>query len=46
MIRAGIGIQHHLGLTCDPAGGLVQIACIERNAPPASPRELGPGFST
>ncbi|MBU2631552.1 MAG: L-serine ammonia-lyase, iron-sulfur-dependent, subunit alpha, partial [Proteobacteria bacterium] len=24
--------EHHLGLTCDPVGGLVQIPCIERNA--------------
>ena len=29
---AEIGIEHHLGLTCDPVGGLVQIPCIERNA--------------
>jgi L-serine dehydratase len=28
---AEIGIEHHLGLTCDPIGGLVQIPCIERN---------------
>ncbi len=28
---AEIGIEHHLGLTCDPVGGLVQIPCIERN---------------
>ena len=27
-----IGMEHHLGLTCDPVGGLVQIPCIERNA--------------
>ena len=26
------GLEHHLGLTCDPVGGLVQIPCIERNA--------------
>jgi L-serine dehydratase len=25
-------MEHHLGLTCDPIGGLVQIPCIERNA--------------
>jgi L-serine dehydratase len=25
-------MEHHLGLTCDPVGGLVQIPCIERNA--------------
>ena len=29
---AEIGIEHHLGLTCDPIGGLVQVPCIERNA--------------
>ena len=29
---AEIAIEHHLGLTCDPIGGLVQIPCIERNA--------------
>lgn len=29
---AEIGMEHHLGLTCDPIGGLVQIPCIERNA--------------
>lgn len=28
---AEIGMEHHLGLTCDPVGGLVQIPCIERN---------------
>ncbi|MFJ5233599.1 L-serine ammonia-lyase [Kitasatospora sp. NPDC088391] len=28
---AEIGIEHNLGLTCDPVGGLVQIPCIERN---------------
>ncbi len=27
-----IAMEHHLGLTCDPVGGLVQIPCIERNA--------------
>jgi L-serine dehydratase len=27
-----MGIEHHLGLTCDPMMGLVQIPCIERNA--------------
>ena len=26
-----IGMEHNLGLTCDPVGGLVQIPCIERN---------------
>jgi L-serine dehydratase len=29
---AEIGMEHHLGLTCDPIGGLVQVPCIERNA--------------
>ncbi len=29
---AEIGLEHHLGLTCDPVKGLVQIPCIERNA--------------
>ena len=29
---AEVGIEHNLGLTCDPIGGLVQIPCIERNA--------------
>lgn len=32
MCAAEIGMEHHLGLTCDPVGGLVQIPCIERNA--------------
>jgi L-serine dehydratase len=32
---AGMGIKHHVGLTCGPIGGLVQIPCIERNAPAA-----------
>ncbi|PPF78736.1 L-serine ammonia-lyase [Subtercola sp. Z020] len=31
-MAAEIGIEHNLGLTCDPVGGLVQIPCIERNA--------------
>lgn len=31
-IAAEVAIEHHLGLTCDPVGGLVQIPCIERNA--------------
>lgn len=31
-IAAEIGMEHHLGLTCDPVAGLVQIPCIERNA--------------
>lgn len=29
---AELGLEHHLGLTCDPVAGLVQIPCIERNA--------------
>ena len=29
---AEIGMEHNLGLTCDPVGGLVQIPCIERSA--------------
>ena len=29
---AEMGMEHHLGLTCDPIAGLVQIPCIERNA--------------
>jgi len=29
---AEIGMEHNLGLTCDPVAGLVQIPCIERNA--------------
>ncbi|HOT77703.1 MAG TPA: L-serine ammonia-lyase, iron-sulfur-dependent, subunit alpha, partial [Candidatus Wallbacteria bacterium] len=29
---AEMGLEHHLGLTCDPILGLVQIPCIERNA--------------
>lgn len=29
---AELALEHHLGLTCDPVGGLVQIPCIERNA--------------
>ncbi|HKT56319.1 MAG TPA: L-serine ammonia-lyase, iron-sulfur-dependent, subunit alpha [Microbacterium sp.] len=33
---AEIAMEHHLGLTCDPVGGLVQIPCIERNAIAAS----------
>ncbi|MBL0163396.1 MAG: L-serine ammonia-lyase [Xanthomonadales bacterium] len=31
-MAAEIGMEHNLGLTCDPIGGLVQIPCIERNA--------------
>ncbi|MCP4152168.1 MAG: L-serine ammonia-lyase [bacterium] len=33
---AEMGLEHHLGLTCDPVSGLVQIPCIERNAMAAS----------
>ena len=33
---AEMGLEHHLGLTCDPVNGLVQIPCIERNAHGAS----------
>ena len=29
---AEMAMEHHLGMTCDPVGGLVQIPCIERNA--------------
>jgi len=31
MNAAEIAMEHHLGMTCDPIGGLVQIPCIERN---------------
>ncbi|SDS48971.1 L-serine dehydratase [Formosa sp. Hel1_31_208] len=31
-VAAEIAMEHHLGMTCDPIGGLVQIPCIERNA--------------
>lgn len=31
MMAAEIAMEHHLGLTCDPIGGLVQVPCIERN---------------
>jgi L-serine dehydratase len=37
---AEMGLEHHLGLTCDPVAGLVQIPCIERNAFAAT-RALG-----
>jgi len=33
---AEMGLEHHLGLTCDPIAGLVQIPCIERNVFAAS----------
>lgn len=32
MMAAEIAMEHHLGMTCDPIGGLVQIPCIERNS--------------
>ncbi|MBT8260168.1 MAG: L-serine ammonia-lyase [Flavobacteriaceae bacterium] len=32
LIAAEIAMEHHLGLTCDPVGGLVQVPCIERNS--------------
>ena len=32
MMASEIAMEHHLGLTCDPIAGLVQIACIERNS--------------
>ena len=31
LMAAEIAMEHHLGLSCDPIGGLVQIPCIERN---------------
>ena len=38
---AEIAMEHHLGLTCDPVGGFVQIPCIERNAMGAVKAALG-----
>jgi L-serine dehydratase len=32
LVAAEVAMEHHLGMTCDPVGGLVQIPCIERNA--------------
>ena len=32
LMASEIAMEHHLGLTCDPIGGLVQIPCIERNS--------------
>ena len=32
LVAAEIAMEHHLGLTCDPVAGLVQVPCIERNA--------------
>lgn len=31
-IAAEVAMEHHLGMTCDPVGGLVQVPCIERNS--------------
>ncbi len=31
-MAAAIALEHHLGMTCDPVGGYVQVPCIERNA--------------
>jgi len=31
LMAAEIAMEHHLGMTCDPIGGLVQVPCIERN---------------
>jgi L-serine dehydratase len=39
---AEIGMEHNLGMTCDPIGGLVQIPCIERNAFGESKRSMRP----
>ena len=45
---AEMGIEHHLGLTCDPVLGLVQIPCIERNVfaaiPGDEPRRVRPSL--
>jgi L-serine dehydratase len=32
MMASEIAMEHHLGMTCDPIGGLVQVPCIERNS--------------
>ena len=40
---AGMGLEHHLGMTCDPVCGLVQIPCIERNAFAAT-RSIAPNL--
>ena len=32
MVAAEIAMEHHLGMTCDPVAGLVQVPCIERNS--------------
>ena len=36
LMAAEIAMEHHLGLTCDPVAGLVQVPCIERNTMGAS----------
>ena len=41
-MAAEIALEHHLGLTCDPVGGLVQIPCIERNTMASSRRSPPP----
>ena len=41
---AEIGMEHNLGLTCDPVGGLVQIPCIERNAMASVRRSTPPAW--
>jgi L-serine dehydratase len=42
---AEMGLEHHLGLTCDPVCGLVQIPCIERNAHAATRARSCAGFA-
>jgi len=42
---AEMGLEHHLGLTCDPVEGYVQIPCIERNAVAASRALQAAGFA-
>lgn len=42
---AEMGLEHHLGLTCDPVDGLVQIPCIERNAFAAAKAVHAAGFA-
>jgi L-serine dehydratase len=42
---AEMGLEHHLGLTCDPVKGLVQIPCIERNAHAAARAMSCAGFA-
>jgi L-serine dehydratase len=43
---AEMGLEHHLGLTCDPVAGLVQVPCIERNAFAASRALDADAYST